>query len=95
MNAAIVSGGYAASAYSYASRNPSQNGKPTPDIFKSLAQRRQLDGKYVQTVIQIAAKFFSRNHLGQISMCCRHQSDVDSMRQAAAQAFELLFLQNA
>jgi hypothetical protein len=57
------------------------------NIFTSFAQWRQFDGEYVQTVIQIAAKFFSRNHLGQISMCCHHQSDIDSMRAAAAETF--------
>src|SRR5262249_542624 len=48
----------------------------------------------VQTVIQIAAKFFSGHHFDQISVCCRHQPDIDSMRSAVAETFELLFLQN-
>src|SRR5262245_36779111 len=65
------------------------------NIFTSLAQWGELDGKHVQTVIQIASKFLSRNHLGQVSMCCRHYSDIDSMRPAAAETFELLLLQNA
>jgi len=70
-------------------------GNQLRNIFTSLPQWRQLDGKYIKTVIQIAAKFFSRYHLGQISMCCRQHSDVDSTRPAATETFKLLLLQNA
>ena len=65
------------------------------NVFAAVAQRRQQNGKHVQTVVEIAAKLTPIRHLHQITICGSHQPNVDLMSAGAAQALELLFLQNA
>ena len=65
------------------------------DILASLAQRWQSNREHIQPVIQIAPEFFSLHHLGQITMRCSHDTDIDAHRAATSKAFEFLFLQNA
>jgi hypothetical protein len=59
----------------------------------ALAQRRQVDRKHVQPVIQIAAKFVPLYHLREIAVRRRNQPHVYAMGAAASQAFEFLLLQ--
>src|SRR5580704_5680585 len=64
-------------------------------VLPALSQRRNHDRKHVQPIVKITAEFITCNHLCQIAMGGGNQTHVDVMRAAAAQAFELLFLQNA
>ena len=64
-------------------------------VLPALTQGRNHDRKYVQPIIEITAEFIPCHHLGQIAMCGGNQTHVDVMRPAAAQALELLFLQDA
>jgi len=56
------------------------------NVFATFTQRGQNDGKYVQTVIEIAAKLTR-------SICSSHQPNVYVVGASAAQALELLLLQ--
>src|ERR1700756_5564628 len=64
-------------------------------VLPTLPQGRNQDRKNVQPVIKITPEFMTRSHLGQIAMGSGNQTHVDAMGTAAAQALELLFLQNA
>src|SRR5262249_231295 len=64
-------------------------------VLSAFPQWRNHDRKYVQPIVKITAKFITSNHRGQIAMGSGNETDVDVMRAAAAQALELLFLQNA
>src|SRR2546427_3422561 len=61
----------------------------------ALAQWRQHDRKYIETVVQVTAEFVSCDHLGKIAMGRRHQTDVDAVRAAASQTLKLPLLQDA
>src|SRR6201993_972512 len=65
------------------------------NVFAAIAQRRQQNRKHVQTVIEIAAKFTLVRHLHEIAIGGSHQPNIDLVSPGAAQALELLFLQNA
>jgi hypothetical protein len=54
------------------------------NVVRSLSQRPQFDGEYVQAVIQIAAESVLLNQLDQISMRCCDQTHIDPMRPATA-----------
>jgi hypothetical protein len=64
-------------------------------ILSALPQGRNQDRKYVQPIVKITAEFIPCDHVIHIAMSGGDQSHVDVMRAAAAQALELLFLQNA
>ena len=65
------------------------------NVFATFTQRRQQDGKDVETVVKIAAKHTTVHHLPQITICRSNQANIYLMCASAAQSLELLFLQNA
>src|SRR5437588_6696451 len=64
------------------------------NVLAALAQWRQRDRENIQTVVEVDAKFAPLHHLHQVTVCCRHQPNVHLVSTSAAQAFELLFLQD-
>jgi len=64
-------------------------------VFWPLAQRRDSDGKYVETIIEITAKLFVGDHFFQITVGCDHQADIHTLSSRASQALKLLLLQHA
>jgi hypothetical protein len=65
------------------------------NVFASIPQGRQRDRKYIQAIVQIAAKFSTRHHSLEVLVSRGDQTHVDAMRAPAPQPFEFLFLQNA
>jgi hypothetical protein len=63
-------------------------------IFRSLAERRHHERKYIETVIEIASELPAFHHLRQIAMCGCYQPNVNLMRVGAAEAFKLSLLEN-
>src|SRR5580692_3685432 len=63
-------------------------------VLAAFPQGRNPDGINIQPIVKITPEFIARDHLGQISMASGDQSHADAMRTAAAEAFELLLLQN-
>src|SRR2546421_7603254 len=64
------------------------------NVFTARPQRRQWDRKYIQTIVEIAAKFVSLHHFNQISMGRSYEANVHLMSPAAPQALEFLLLQD-
>src|SRR5207302_7465632 len=64
-------------------------------VFATFAQRWQGDREYVESVVKVAAEVASVRHLHQITICGSDQANVYLMSAGAAEALELLFLQNA
>ena len=65
------------------------------NIISSLAQGRERNRENVQPVIKISAKFSLLYHVPQILIRGGDNTYVDLQRAAAAQALELLLLENA
>ncbi len=65
------------------------------DVLAPFAQRRQMQGKHVQAVEQVAAKFFFFDRAHQIAIGGGDQPRVHPDRFRSSQAFEFLVLQNA
>ena len=61
-------------------------------VILALPQRRDMDRKYVQPIVKIAAEFIARDQVGQIAMSSGYKTDIDAMCSAAAQSLKLLFL---
>ena len=64
------------------------------NVLPALAQGRHLDGKNIQTVKQIAAKFVIEHTFCQVSVGRGDQTNVDLDGAVAAQALEFLVLQH-
>src|SRR5882762_862659 len=64
------------------------------NVFTARPQRRQRDRKYIQTIVEIAAKFVSLHHFYQISMGRSYEANVYLVSPAAPQALEFLLLQD-
>lgn len=64
------------------------------DIVRTLAQRRQMDRKDVQTIVEIAAELAIGDHLPEIAVGGGDQPDIGADQLVAAETFKLLFLQN-
>src|SRR5713101_1301619 len=64
------------------------------NVFLTFPQRRYPDGKHMQAVVQITAKFPVRDHLFEIAIRRSNQPDVDFSRHGAAQALEFTLLEN-
>src|SRR5437899_9481459 len=64
------------------------------NVFAARPQRWQQDREHVQTVVEVDAKFAPLHHLRQITVRCSHQPNVHLVSPSAAQALELLFLQD-
>ncbi len=65
------------------------------NVFAALPQRWQQDREHVQTIVEVAAKFAPLHHVRQISVGRSHEPNVHLVSPGAAQALELLFLQDA
>ena len=65
------------------------------NIVCAVSERRHLNRKYFQTIIEVFAKRPLFHHRGQIPMRCRYQAHVNLVRTVAAKSLEFLLLQNA
>src|ERR1700758_4406090 len=65
------------------------------NIFLASPKWRQRNREYVQSVVKIAAELISPHHLFETSVGRGHESYVYLMGAAAAEALELLLLQNS
>ena len=65
------------------------------DVVAALAQGRQHDREHVQAVVEVAAEAAVGDHRGQVAVGGGHQAHVHLDRLGAAQALELLLLQDA
>jgi len=61
-------------------------------VSPALSQRRYENGKYIQTIVKIAAEFVAFDHVGQVAMSGSHETDIDSMCALASQPLEFLLL---
>ena len=64
-------------------------------VFAAFAQRRNLNRKNIEAIVEIAAKFAVGDEAREVAIGGGHDADVDGLRAIAAEAFELLLLQNA
>ena len=64
------------------------------NVFATRPQRWQRDRKHIQTVVEVVPKFVPLHHVLQVSVGRSHEPNVDLVSPCAAQAFELLLLQN-
>src|SRR5260370_40508173 len=64
------------------------------NIFPALPQRWQRDRKHIQPVVEIAAKFVALHHFDQIPVGRGYEPNVHLVSPSAAQALELLLLQD-
>jgi hypothetical protein len=62
------------------------------NVIRSFAQRRKLDGKYIQPIVQVAAELSVRHHLLEFLVCRSHDPYIDSSRLCTPQPFEFLLL---
>src|SRR5580704_9967080 len=62
------------------------------NVFSALPQRRDTDGKDIQPIVQIAAKFLVGNHLLKVAIRSRDQADGRRPRMGAAETFKFLLL---
>ena len=65
------------------------------NVFSTLPQRRNVDRKYFQSVIQVLAKCRLLYHAGQIAMRSGDQPHIHFMSAVAAEPLKFLLLQNA
>src|SRR5438067_10596554 len=65
------------------------------DVLWPFAKRRHANGKYTETVEQIAAKLMLSHSLGQVPIGGCNQPQVHFDGTVAAEAFEFLILKNA
>ncbi|CCJ84281.1 hypothetical protein BN133_658 [Cronobacter dublinensis 582] len=65
------------------------------NVFRALAQRRQMDREHVQTVIEIASELAVRHHLAQIAVSGGDKPHVGLDDFIAAEPLKLLLLQHA
>jgi hypothetical protein len=65
------------------------------NILRTLPQGRNVDGKHIQAIVEIAAKLLLQYHSFQITMSRGHNAHVNFLRARASQAFEFTLLQDA
>src|ERR1700733_2122258 len=65
------------------------------NVSGTFAQRWDADRKYVQAIVQVAAKLAILHHCFEITIGRRYQPHIDLFRSVAAQLFKLTFLQSA
>src|SRR5271168_339066 len=65
------------------------------NVLTTRPQRGQWDRKYIQSVVEVTTKFVALHHFNQISVGRRHEAHVYLVSAPAAQALELLLLQDA
>jgi hypothetical protein len=61
----------------------------------ALAQSRNLDGKNVKPIVQIAAESAFGDQLAKVAVGGGHHANVDALRAVAAEALEFLLLEHA
>ena len=64
------------------------------DVFRTAPQGRHDNRKHVEAVIEIAAKLFVGDQLGEIPVCGGHQANIHADGPRAPQPLEFLLLQN-
>src|SRR5258708_743863 len=64
------------------------------NVFPAFPQRWQWDRKHIQTVVEVATKFVALHHVNQIPVGRSYQANVHLVSPSAAQALELLLLQD-
>src|SRR5208282_302912 len=64
------------------------------DILRPVTQRRNMDGKHIQPIVEVAAKLLLQNHSFQVAMSRGHNANVDFLRPRASQALKFPFLQD-
>ena len=65
------------------------------NILAPVAKRRDFDRKHIEPVKKVLAKLFVADHVIQITMCSRNQTNIDMNGPCTSQPLELLFLQGA
>ena len=78
-----------------AERTPGEVHREHRDILAAVAQRRDVDREYIETVKKVGSEKVRVAHLLQIAIRCGHQAHIAANRANAAQALELLLLQYA
>src|SRR4029077_11371859 len=63
--------------------------------FAALAERGNLNGEDIQSIVQIAAKGALGDQLGKVAIGGGDHANVDALRAVAAQALEFLLLEHA
>ena len=63
------------------------------DILWAFTQRRDADGKNIETVVQVASKLVIRDHFLEIAIRRGNEPHIDLQRAAVAQPFEFPLLQ--
>ncbi len=64
------------------------------DVSSPIPERRKVDRKHVQAVIEVGAEFFLFHHTAQVLIGRGNDPHVGAQSMAAAQALELLFLED-
>src|SRR6266850_2227245 len=64
------------------------------NVFAAPPQRWQREGKHIQTIVEVAAKFVALHHDSQIPVGRGYKPNVHLVGSGAAQALELLLLQD-
>jgi len=64
------------------------------DVFAAFAQRRNLNRKNVEAIVEVAAKFAVGDEAREVAVGGGDDADVHGLRAIAAEAFEFLLLQN-
>ena len=64
-------------------------------VFAAFAQRRNLNGKNVEAIVEVAAKFAVGDEAREVAIGGGDDADVDGLGAIAAEAFEFLLLQDA
>ena len=82
-------------ATEFSGESPQEVFSQQVDIRFAVPQRRQCYRVVVQSVKEISSKISSRDHCFEITVCCRYDADISLDGRAAANAFELAFLQES
>src|SRR5262249_35521833 len=65
------------------------------NVLQTFPQRREINRKDFQAVVEIRTKLLVRNHFAEIAVSCRDQPYVDRNRSRAPEPFKFFFLQCA
>src|SRR6266480_909382 len=64
------------------------------NIFSALAQSRDLYGKHIEAIKEVAAKCSGGHRCRQITVCCHYHPDVCPNRPVSADPPKLVFLEH-
>src|SRR5260370_20849744 len=65
------------------------------NVFRAFAQRRSLNGKYVQPKEKIRTKLLAFNHGSKVPICCRNQTHIGLNGPSASQTLKFTLLKDA